>query len=148
MCFVEATVLCCILCFLLPNLCFQAVVCTGSSSYTDQTVHPSCGITETLPAWHAPLRLAPEEGLVCPPVCLGAAEDSGLRLEDTALWLRSCQSEKQPLCPVGGGGTWWSRKACTRKTTGGSWLLLQLLAQWTVRNITPLLSLIISDLKM
>lgn len=59
------------------------------------------------------------------------------------LWI-----EKQPLCLVGVGGACWSQKACTRKTTGGSWLLLQLLPQWNVRNITPLLSLIISDLKM
>lgn len=46
--FVEAAVLCCVLCFLLSNLCFQAVGCTGSSSSTDQAVcvHSACRVTE------------------------------------------------------------------------------------------------------
>lgn len=74
---------------------------------------------------------------MCPEVSLGAAEDCGLRSEDTPLWLRTGQSEKQPLCPVDVGGTYWSQKACTRKTKGGPRLLLQLLPQWNVRNIIP-----------
>jgi hypothetical protein len=86
---------------------------------------------------------------VCPEVSLEAAEDSGLRSEDTPLWLRTCQSEKQPLCPVEApvGGACWSQQAYTRKTTGGPRLLLQCLPQWNVQNIIPLLSLIISDFK-
>lgn len=40
MLFLEAVVLCCILCFCCLA-CFQAVVCAGSSSYTDQAI---CGI--------------------------------------------------------------------------------------------------------
>lgn len=86
---------------------------------------------------------------MCPEVSLEAAEDSGLRSEDTPLWLRTCQSEKQPLCPVEApvGGACWPQQAYTRKTTGGPRLLLQCLPQWNVHNIIPLLSLIISDLK-
>lgn len=117
--FVEAVVLCCILCFCCVDL---------SQNHTSPTVFSGCGLcgeqgdieravcalcvqnNRMRPFLRGMLHSAwPWKRHVCVLHSLWGAgvfqgyPHSGLRSGDTTLWLRSCQSEGQPFCPGGVG---------------------------------------------